>query len=142
MISPGRIYVGAPTDRDLSARARGAFPSRPGSRSRFTDQLTQCLIHGAVVWEGLRNFWFENHDIGRLRETPGILSTDKLTEVRALVLPSQLARRLPVNLLHRSLVAWYNTRRLLEPLGYVPPDEFEWAYYNRQAASAELAILA
>ena len=32
-------------------------------------------------------------------------------------------------------VAWYNTRRLLEPLGYVPPDEFERAYYNRQPAS-------
>jgi putative transposase len=38
-------------------------------------------------------------------------------------------------------VAWYNTRRLLEPLGYVPPDEFERAYYNRQTASAELAVL-
>jgi transposase InsO family protein len=38
-------------------------------------------------------------------------------------------------------VAWYNTRRLLEPLGYVPPDEFEHAYYNRQTASAELAVL-
>jgi transposase InsO family protein len=38
-------------------------------------------------------------------------------------------------------VAWYNTRRLFEPLGYVPPDEFERAYYNRQAASAELAVL-
>jgi transposase InsO family protein len=38
-------------------------------------------------------------------------------------------------------VAWYNTRRLLEPLGYVPPDEFEQAYYNRQTASAELAVL-
>lgn len=38
-------------------------------------------------------------------------------------------------------VAWYNRRRLLEPLGYVPPDEFEQAYYNRQAASADLAIL-
>jgi hypothetical protein len=34
-------------------------------------------------------------------------------------------------------VARYNTRRLLEPLGYVPPDEFERAYYNRQRASAE-----
>jgi putative transposase len=37
-------------------------------------------------------------------------------------------------------VAWYNTRRLLEPLGYVPPDEFERAYYNRQPASAELVL--
>lgn len=26
-------------------------------------------------------------------------------------------------------------------LGYVPPDEFERAYYNRQAADAELATL-
>ena len=31
--------------------------------------------------------------------------------------------------------------RLLEPLGYVPPDEFERADYNRQTASAELAVL-
>jgi transposase InsO family protein len=38
-------------------------------------------------------------------------------------------------------VAWYNTRRLLEPLGYVPPDEFERAYYHRQTAPAELAVL-
>jgi transposase InsO family protein len=38
-------------------------------------------------------------------------------------------------------VARYNTRRLPEPLGYVPPDEFERAYYDRQTADAELARL-
>jgi putative transposase len=38
-------------------------------------------------------------------------------------------------------VAWYNTSRLLEPLGYVPPAEFEEAYYDRQTAQAEMAIL-
>ena len=38
-------------------------------------------------------------------------------------------------------VAWYNTRRRLEPLGYVPPDEFERAYYRQQPASAELVTL-
>ena len=38
-------------------------------------------------------------------------------------------------------VAWYNTRRLLEPLGYVPPEEFEQAHHNRQTALAELAVL-
>ena len=38
-------------------------------------------------------------------------------------------------------VAWYNTRRLLEPLGYVPPDEFEQAYYRYQMAPAELVTL-
>src|SRR5262245_57267064 len=38
-------------------------------------------------------------------------------------------------------VAWYNTRRLLEPLGYVSPDEFEQAYYRHHSVPAELATL-
>ena len=38
-------------------------------------------------------------------------------------------------------VAWYNTRRLLEPLGYVSPDEFEQAYDRHHSASVELATL-
>ena len=38
-------------------------------------------------------------------------------------------------------VAWFNGSRLLEPLGYVPPVEFEQAYYDRQAAQAEVAVL-
>jgi putative transposase len=38
-------------------------------------------------------------------------------------------------------VAWYNGQRLLAPLGYVPPAEFEQAYHDRQTAPAELAVL-
>ena len=38
-------------------------------------------------------------------------------------------------------VAWYNGSRLLEPLGYVPPAEFEQAYHDRQTAPVELAVL-
>jgi len=41
----------------------------------------------------------------------------------------------------RSSGAWYNTRRLLEPLGYVSPDEFERAYHRHQPVTAELATL-
>src|SRR5918993_559118 len=33
-------------------------------------------------------------------------------------------------------VDWFNTRRLLEPLGYVPPAEYEARYYAQQAAVA------
>jgi transposase InsO family protein len=33
-------------------------------------------------------------------------------------------------------VAWFNTRRLLEPIGDVPPAEFEAAYYQQAAAAA------
>ena len=38
-------------------------------------------------------------------------------------------------------VAWFNTRRLLQPLGYVPPAEYEAAYYARQESPAALATL-
>jgi transposase InsO family protein len=36
-------------------------------------------------------------------------------------------------------VSWFNHKRLLEPLGYIPPVEFEQAYYHRQAAQSEVA---
>src|SRR6185369_2200557 len=38
-------------------------------------------------------------------------------------------------------VAWYNDARPLAPLGYVPPAEFEQAYYDRQTALASVAVL-
>ena len=30
-------------------------------------------------------------------------------------------------------IDWFNNRRLLEPLGYVPPAEFETAYYQQRS---------
>ena len=36
-------------------------------------------------------------------------------------------------------VDWFNNRRLLEPIGHVPPAEFEQAYYNQLARRAETA---
>ena len=38
-------------------------------------------------------------------------------------------------------VAWYNGHRLLNPLGYMPPAEFEQAYHDRQTAPAGWAVL-
>jgi transposase InsO family protein len=38
-------------------------------------------------------------------------------------------------------VAWYNTSRLREPIGYVSLNEFEHAYDDRQTAPAGLAAL-
>ena len=34
-------------------------------------------------------------------------------------------------------VAWYNSTRLLEPLGYVPPSEFEEAFYRQRGSTPE-----
>jgi putative transposase len=38
-------------------------------------------------------------------------------------------------------VDWFNNRRLLEPIGYVPPVEFEQTYYDEVEASATPAGL-
>jgi transposase InsO family protein len=38
-------------------------------------------------------------------------------------------------------VDWFNTRRLLEPIGYIPPAEFEEAYYRSQSTPAAVAGL-
>ena len=36
-------------------------------------------------------------------------------------------------------VCWYNKQRLLEPIGYISPVEFEQMYYLNQPASAMVA---
>ena len=36
-------------------------------------------------------------------------------------------------------VDWFDNRRLLEPIGYVPPAEYEAMYYQAQATSAVVA---
>jgi len=38
-------------------------------------------------------------------------------------------------------VDWFNNRRLLEPLGYLPPAEFEATYYRCQSTPAMVAGL-
>jgi transposase InsO family protein len=40
-----------------------------------------------------------------------------------------------------SWVDWFNNRRLLEPIGYVPPAEFEREYHRTQSSTAEVAGL-
>ncbi|MBP6076613.1 MAG: IS3 family transposase, partial [Nitrosomonas sp.] len=36
-------------------------------------------------------------------------------------------------------VDWFNNRRLLDTIGYVPPAEFETAYHRQQEESADAA---
>ena len=38
-------------------------------------------------------------------------------------------------------VAWFNTERLLEPLGYVPPAEYEEQFHRAQTAQAAGGVL-
>ena len=41
--------------------------------------------------------------------------------------------------LKRGITDWFNHRRLLSSIGYVPPAEFEMAYYRRLEESAKVA---
>jgi putative transposase len=47
----------------------------------------------------------------------------------------------PVEFATLQWVDWFNNRRLLEPMGYVPPAEFEEAYYRSQSTPAVVAEL-
>ena len=38
-------------------------------------------------------------------------------------------------------VDWFNNRRLLEPIGNIPPTEFEQQYYGQQKGTAKAAVL-
>ena len=38
-------------------------------------------------------------------------------------------------------VAWFNTQRLLEPLGYLPPAEYEEQFHRTQTAHAVSEVL-
>ena len=49
------------------------------------------------------------------------------------------ARSIPRLFLPLEWVAWFNNNRLLEPIGSIPPVEFEEAYYRQQDAPAMVA---
>ena len=48
-------------------------------------------------------------------------------------------RMVDVELATLNWVDWFNNRRLLGSIGYVPPAEFEMAYYRNLAESAKVA---
>ena len=38
-------------------------------------------------------------------------------------------------------VSWFNTQRILEPIGNIPPAEYEKLYYTQEVSSAQLVGL-
>ena len=37
-------------------------------------------------------------------------------------------------------VAWYNSQRLMEPIGYIPPAEYEEQYYRVSTESSVVSL--
>lgn len=96
---------------------------------RYTDRLAEAGIEPSVGSTG------DSYDNALAETVIGLFKTE------------EIHRRGPwkgledVEFATLEWVAWYNGSRLLEPLGYVPPAEFEQAYHNRQTAQADLAVL-
>jgi len=96
---------------------------------RYTERLAQAGIEPSVGSAG------DSYDNALAESIIGLYKTE------------EIRRRGPwkeveeVEFATLEWVAWYNTRRLLQPLGYVPPDEFERAYYRHQTAPADLVTL-
>jgi putative transposase len=119
-------------DRQLDSTERLIHHSDRGVQYlsiRYTERLAEAGIEPSVGSTG------DSYDNALAESVIGLYKTE------------EIYRRGPwkgvedVELATLEWVAWYNTRRLLEPLGYVSPDEFEQAYYRHNSASAELATL-
>ncbi len=94
---------------------------------RYTERLAEAGIEGSVGRVG------DSYDNALAESVIGLFKTELIH------------REGPwrgvgaVELATLDWVDWYNNHRLLEPLGYVPPVEFEEAYYDRQLAQAGAA---
>jgi putative transposase len=96
---------------------------------RYTERLAEAGIERSVGSAG------DSYDNALAETVIGLFKTE------------EIRRRGPwkgvedVEFATLAWVAWYNHRRLLEPLSYVPPAEFEQAYYDCRAAPNGVAIL-
>src|SRR5262249_25176555 len=125
-IPRSRIARSATTVR---AVGRGTPSQARDSPARYTERLAEAGIELSVGSTG------DSYDNALAETVIGLFKTE------------EIYRRGPwkgledVEFATLEWVAWYNRSRLLAPLGYVPPAEFEQAYHDRQTAPAEMAVL-
>ena len=119
-------------DRPIAESSRLIHHSDRGTQYlsiRYTERLATAGIEPSVGSTG------DSYDNALAESVIGLYKTEVIR------------RREPwrgvddVELATLTWVAWYNAARLLEPLGYVPPAEFEHAFYQRQADAAQPAVL-
>ena len=87
---------------------------------RYTERLAEAGIEASVGSKG------DSYD-NALAEAVNSLFKSEVIYRRG-----PWRSREAVELATLTWVDWFNKRRLLEPLGYVPPAEFESAYYDKQ----------
>jgi putative transposase len=96
---------------------------------RYTERLAEAGIEPSVGSRG------DSYDNALAESVIGLFKTE-------LIRPAGPWRGLDdVEYATLEWVAWFNTQRLLEPLGYLPPAEYEEQYHRASAAQAtEVAL--
>jgi transposase InsO family protein len=119
-------------DRPIAASERLVHHSDRGVQYlsiRYTERLAEAGIESSVGSKG------DSYDNALAETVNGLYKTEVIR------------RRGPwrgfedVEFATLEWVAWYNTSRLHETLGHVPPAEFEEAFYDRRATPAEAVAL-
>ena len=95
---------------------------------RYSERLAEAGIEPSV---GSRGDSYDN----ALAETINGLYKAELIHRRA-----PWKTRAAVELATLEWVAWFNTQRLLEPIGYIPPAEAEANYYRQLAEQTSQAV--
>src|SRR5687767_1089867 len=118
------------------------------ARERAPDRRPARVRRDEQPGEHIRRVWHDNRAVYGVRTMWNRLKRERVAVARCTVVKTEeIQRRGPwkgledVEFATLEWVAWYNHRRLLVPLGYVPPAEFEQAYYDRQAARDAVAVL-
>ena len=86
---------------------------------RYTDRLTEAGIEPSVGSRG------DSYDNALAESIIGLFKTEVIQR------KGPWRQLETVELATLTWVHWFNTRRLLEPIGYVPPAEYEAQYYER-----------
>ena len=94
---------------------------------RYTNRLAEAGIEGSVGSVG------DSYDNALAETINGLFKTEVIWKRG----PWRTAE--DVEFATLEWVDWFNNRRLFEPLGHVPPAEFEKEYYRRQVTQARAA---
>jgi putative transposase len=117
------IHARSPNDRLVHHSDRGS----QYLSIRYTERLADVGIQGSVGTIG------DSYDNALAESVNGLYKTEVIRR------QGPWSGVEAVELATLDWVDWFNNRRLLEPLGYVPPVEFEQAYYDRQDAQLRAA---
>src|SRR2546426_3423160 len=113
--------------RPIIGRRTGRSPCHqmgpPTNPARFTDRLAEAGIAPSVGSRG------DSYDNALAESVIGLFKTEVIRRL------GPWRHLEAVEFATLEWVDWFNHRRLLEPIGYVPPAEYEARYYEHTSAA-------